>query len=44
MKNVSKVIVNQNTVKLPKYTEKMTLYIHIKIKRNIFPQGQHKER
>lgn len=34
--DVNKVTVNQNTVKFPKYTEKMMLYIHIKIKCNIF--------
>lgn len=32
------ITVNQDTVKFPKYTEKkMMLYIHIKIKCNIFP-------
>lgn len=36
--DANKVTVNQNTVKFPKYTEKMMmLYIHIKIKCNIFP-------
>lgn len=35
--NVNKVFVNQNTVNLLKYTEKMMLYIHIKIKHNVLP-------
>lgn len=36
--NVNKVIVDQNTVKLTKYTEKkIMLYIHIKMKCDIFP-------
>lgn len=36
--NVNKVIANQNTVNLPKYTEKMMmLYTHIKIKRDVLP-------
>lgn len=35
--DVNKVTVNQNTAKFPKYTEKVMLYIRIKIKCNIFP-------